>query len=97
MTGYKQALDNGVLKNPKDISPEGKTFRNGDWQSLLDEGENPKGFTAFTPNGPSRVPADTLVHKDNFGKGENGDHYVWGWDTVPAVSVTTVSRKKKGA
>ena len=94
---YQQRLSPGVLKNPKDVSRETRTYRNGNWEDILAEGENSKGFTAFTPNGPSRVPENGLVYKDNFGKGENGNHYEWGISAVPAVSVTPVSRKKKGA
>ena len=96
--GYPQNhLDNGVLPNPKDLSAETRTYRNGNWADILAKGENPKGFTAFTPNGPSRVPENGLVYEDNYGSGENGDHSEWGISAVSAVSVTPVSRKKKGA
>lgn len=86
---YKQSNNNGVSPNPKDVKPFGKKYE--DFSSLLAEGENPSGFTAFTPNGVSRV-TENPVHKDNYGEREDGDQYRYGIDTVPAQSL---QKKKK--
>lgn len=71
---YRQGLDNGVLENPKNVSPQTRTYRAGNWEDLLDEGENSKGFTAVTPNGVSRISGNTLVHRDHYGIDEDGSH-----------------------
>ena len=71
---YKQGNDNGVLKNPKNVSDNAGTFRNGNWEDLLAAGENPKGFTSVTPNGISRVSSGIAGCFNNYGKLEDGDH-----------------------
>lgn len=75
MSGYRQSLDNGVLKNPKELSGSSKSAGRLCFSDLVADGDNSKGFTAVTPNGISRMPKDTLVHKDNFGRCEDGAHY----------------------
>lgn len=80
MSGYKQSLDNGVLKNPKDVSARNKREGSISFPDLIVNGENDKGFTAVTPNGISRVSGDSLVYKDNYGRRENGSHSSWDFD-----------------
>lgn len=72
--GYSQKMPNGVLKNPHNVSGNAGTFRNGNWEDLLGTGENPKGFTAVTPNGISRVSKGITGCVDNYGKNEDGAH-----------------------
>ena len=46
--GYKQSLDNGVLRKP----PTRKVL--GSFADLVAAGENPNGLMVQTPNGTSR-------------------------------------------
>lgn len=82
--GYRQSLNNGVLAKPETLdglSQEGfKVHPKG-----LANGEDPKGFTSFTPNGVSRISLDNLVHKDNYGKREDGDQYDYASVVAPAL------------
>lgn len=71
---YKQSNDNGVLSNPKNVSGNAQTFRGRNWEDLLGEGENPKGFTSVTPNGVSRVSGGIAGCMNNYGKDEDGAH-----------------------
>lgn len=67
----KQSNDNGVLKNPKTLVGYDNQEGSLRFADEVAYGENQKGFTAFTPNGPSRC--DSNIYKDNFGKREDGN------------------------
>jgi hypothetical protein len=82
---YSQKMPNGVLKNPKNVSANAGTYRNGNWEDLLAAGENPKGFTAVTPNGVSRVSGGITGTSNNYGKREDGDHYDYASEIAPAL------------
>ena len=73
---YSQKMPNGVLKQkPGELSTHEEGMNTKVNPNGLVAGEDSKGFTAFTPNGVSRISLDTLVHKDNYGPLEDGDHY----------------------
>lgn len=91
--GYPQGSDNGVLENPKDLPGRSSTRNYKCMADLVAEGENPKGFTSFTPNGVSRPPEDTLVHKANYGRDEDGSH--WEMPMFAGVAFSSAKKRKK--
>jgi len=75
--GYKQGKDNGVLNMPSTHKQCGDEHMAMCFPSLVAHGDNPNDFNAYTPNGVSRAPKDTLIHKDNYGDYEDGAHWEW--------------------
>lgn len=68
-----KGLDNGVLDHPSNKRTSGA---NVDFPAMVDYGENPNGFVAFTPNGISRNEERGMNKQWNWGGSAMGER--WG-------------------
>ncbi len=73
--GYRQNLDNGVMRKPTKPDTESRSSRDMDFKSIIAKGENPNGQTTIAPTEVCRGGQSVGYPNYRPGKGTDGSRW----------------------